>query len=267
MKILILGSNSYFARNFSYYLKSLNSDWYIIGIDVLDNQNEYVNEFYKIDLAKPFDYNFQIILTVNFASLSHVDLSFEHPKMIYDNNINLALNISQITSDKRLIHISTDEVDDVSNPYSISKYTQELILNTSNKSNCFSLSGWAIIRFNNLYSNYTESTYPTQPTIWNVLRTAKTDKTINIVKDYDKITRNFLPVQIACEKLYKFIFSNKTFETIYNGYEISIKDFIKEYENKYQIQFDLNIVPNRKNTDYSYAKIDPIDYNTFIKYL
>lgn len=264
MKILILGSNSYFARNFTYYLKTINNNFWIIGIDKLINQNINIDEFYQIDLAKPFDINkFSGYLTINFASLSHVDVSFKQPKMVYENNVMLAINIAKLSSKNRLIHISTDEVDDVSNPYSISKFIQELILKD-----------WNIIRFNNLYSNFdTFGTFPTQPTIWNVLRQAKKEieinhnKVVNVVKDYDKITRNFLPIQIACTKLWEFILSNKKIETVYNGFEISIKDFIKEYENKYQIYFNLNIVPNRKNTDYRYAINNPINYNDFIKYL
>lgn len=88
------------------------------------------------------DIDFDVI--INFASESHVDRSIKNPLVFFHNNIDLMINLLEISRIKRInhfVHISTDEVygslpigsinnewqfpHRPSNPYSASKSSQE----------------------------------------------------------------------------------------------------------------------------------------------
>ena len=148
-KYIIFGCCSYFARNFSYYLKT-KEKCQIVGVDILDNvsphKNIYLDEFIKFDLSTIdhtlIQFNNHII--INFASLSHVDESYKNPTKFWENNTGIALTLSTLKPSKG-IHISTDEVISHTNPYSKSKLKQEEILENTN---------WLIVRPNNLYSSF-----------------------------------------------------------------------------------------------------------------
>lgn len=262
-KYIIFGCCSYFARNFCYYLRNTESTngCQIIGLDILDNEkphkNIYLDEFIKYDLTKIdhtlTQFNNQII--INFASLSHVDESYKNPIHFWENNTGIAYTLSMLKPSKG-IHISTDEVISHTNPYSKSKLKQEEILKNTN---------WLIVRPNNLYSSFNETTLPTQNTLWNVLRTKKS---INLVESASKIKRCFLPVQIACEVLWKILhYSTEKINEIYLGKEMCIMDMIMEYEKKYKITHIIQMVEDRPETDYSYPKGMEISYLSFVKYL
>lgn len=265
-KYVIFGCCSYFARNFSYYLKmkegSVGGDrCQIVGVDILDNvephKNIYLDEFIKFDLTK-IDYNltqFNNHIIINFASLSHVDESYKNPIHFWENNTGIALTLSMLKPSKG-IHISTDEVISHTNPYSKSKLKQEEILENTN---------WLIVRPNNLYSSFNENCLPTQNTLWNVLRK---QEQINLVESACKIKRCFLPVQIACEELWKIVhYSTKKINEIYFGREMCIMDMILEYEKKYKITHIIQMVKDRPETDYSYPKGKEISHLLFVKYL
>lgn len=259
-KYIIFGCCSYFARNFSYYLKTMEN-CELIGVDILDNvsphKNYYLNEFIKFDLTK-IDYSliqFNDCIIINFASLSHVDESYKNPLHFWENNTGIALTLSMLKPLKG-IHISTDEIISHTNPYSKSKLKQEEILSKTN---------WLIVRPNNLYSSFNENCLPTQNTLWNVLRT---NENINLVKSAFKIKRCFLPVQIACKELWKILhYSTSKINEIYLGKEMCIMDMIMEYEKKYNKSFNIQMVEDRPETDYSYPKGNEISNDVFIKYL
>jgi dTDP-glucose 4,6-dehydratase len=99
---------------------------------------------YKESIARLIDFDFDTI--INFASESHVDRSIDDPLSFFHNNIDLMINlleISRIKKIKHFVHISTDEVygslpvgsinrewqfpHRPSNPYSASKSSQEAI--------------------------------------------------------------------------------------------------------------------------------------------
>ena len=259
MKFIIFGCCSYFARNFCYYLKTHLVKPYLIGVDNLENNNKYIDEFYQHDLSKYINkldmFNNEII--INFASLSHVDESYINPRKFMKNNLGIATTLAMLNPSKG-IHISTDEVIDHSNPYSMSKYNQEEILKNTN---------WLFVRPNNLYSCYEfkSDLMPTAPTLWNNI---KRNNSLNMVKSADKITRNFLPVQIACPALLNIVlYSQYKINEIYKGYEINILKFVDEYDKKYDVKHELNFVPDRQVTDYKYLKNDSISYEIFKEYL
>lgn len=260
MKFIIFGCCSYFARNFCYYLKTNTTlKPYLIGVDILENNNNYIDEFYQHDLSKYINkldmFNNEII--INFASLSHVDESYMNPTKFMKNNVGIAKTLAKLNPLKG-IHISTDEVIDHSNPYSISKYNQEAILKNTN---------WLFVRPNNLYSCYDfkSDLMPTTPTLWNNM---KRSNKLNMVKSADKITRNFLPVQIACPVLLNIVlYSQYKINEIYKGYEIGILKFIDEYDKKYNVKHEITYVADRQATDYKYLKNDSISYEIFKEYL
>lgn len=259
MKFIIFGCCSYFARNFCYYLKQHFRKIKLIGVDILENNNNYIDEFIQHDLScysnKLTMFNNEII--INFASLSHVDESYMNPTKFMSNNVGIAKVIAKLKPSKG-IHISTDEVIDHSNPYSISKYNQEEILKNTN---------WLFVRPNNLYSCYEfkSDLMPTAPTLWNNI---KKSNSLNMVKSADKITRNFLPVQIACPVLLNIVLcSQYKINEIYKGYEIGILKFVDEYDKKYNVKHEITYVPDRQVTDYKYLKNDSISYEIFKEYL
>lgn len=115
---------------------------------LLEGRNETIFKLCEVDLAseksveKIAAYNFDTI--INFASESHVDRSIKNPLNFFHNNIDLMVNlleISRIKGIKHFIHVSTDEVygslpigsinkewqypHRPSNPYSASKSAQE----------------------------------------------------------------------------------------------------------------------------------------------
>ena len=74
-----------------------------------------------------------------------------------------------------------------------------------------------------------------------------------MVKDYRIIIRNFLLVQIVCEKLFKLIINQINFKLLTIPCEKhSLEKFIKIYEKKFNINFKINVIENRLNEDYDY---------------
>ena len=109
-----------------------STDYRLIELDLAD-----VNAVEQL-----IDIDFDVV--INFASESHVDRSIKNPLIFFGNNIDLMINLLEISRIKKInhfIHISTDEVygslpigsinnewqfpHRPSNPYSASKSSQE----------------------------------------------------------------------------------------------------------------------------------------------
>jgi dTDP-glucose 4,6-dehydratase len=162
MKILLTGASGFAGAHMLREL--LKSNYTEISCPVTYNHggninripallsNNYNSSFnlQKIDLAcresviKLMEFEFDTI--INFASESHVDRSISDPLNFFHNNLDLMINlleISRIKKIKHFVHISTDEVygslpfgsgnrewqypHRPSNPYSASKSSQEAI--------------------------------------------------------------------------------------------------------------------------------------------
>lgn len=262
-KIILFGSNSYLCRNFSFLMKSKIPDCKLIGLDKDDDINPWLDSFIKYDLTvfsndlKQFNDEY----IINFASNTSVDDSFKNDEEFTDNNIKIAMTLSKINP-KFGIHISTTSVEKMSNPYAISKYGQELILQSCVYEN------WNIIRLNNLYGAFNSHCLPVKnpKILWNVLRNGVN---INMVYDYQIIKRNFLPVQVVCDKLYYKILLGENFRILsMGGYECELSKFIDYYCQKYKLKFNIVLIENRKNEDYSYDNsFNNIDFETFMRFL
>jgi len=162
-RVLITGAGGFCGAHFiDHYL--VNTDWDIVGIDswnhkgvperILDSEH-YQNNKDRVtilthDLNSPFSEIFidrigKIDYIVNLASLSHVDTSISNPVSFIQNNVNLILNMLELSrkiNPEKFVQFSTDEVygpmlDNIphpewskilpSNPYSASKACQEAI--------------------------------------------------------------------------------------------------------------------------------------------
>jgi len=160
-KVLITGAGGFCGHHFiDHFL--VNTDWDIIGVDSwrhkgvperIKDSVHYQNNADRVtivthDLAAPFskvmiDRLAGVDYIINLASLSHVDTSIDNPVPFIRNNVDLILNmleLSRTIKPKKFIQFSTDEVygpmlDDQahpewnpmlpSNPYSASKAAQE----------------------------------------------------------------------------------------------------------------------------------------------
>lgn len=117
---------------------------------LLEEKSSTSYKLIELDLAganaveRLVDIDFDIV--INFASESHVDRSIKSPLLFFHNNIDLMINLLEISRIKRInhfVHVSTDEVYGYlpmgsinnewqfphrpSNPYSASKSSQESI--------------------------------------------------------------------------------------------------------------------------------------------
>jgi len=161
--VLITGTGGFCGHHFvDHFL--VNTDWNIIGIDswrhkgvserITDSKHYQANKdrvtILTHDLNSPFSDVFidrlgHVDYIVNLASMSHVDTSIENPVPFVQNNVNLVLNMLELSrkiKPEKFIQFSTDEIygpmyDGVahpewdavvpSNPYSASKAAQEAI--------------------------------------------------------------------------------------------------------------------------------------------
>lgn len=155
-KIIVTGSAGFVGSHFVEHILK-NTDWIVVGIDSFRHRGDalrchhLVGERYRViahDLTTPISMREiakigKVDYIVNFASLSHVDLSIEDPVNFGENNVKLILNVldyARRAQPEKFIQISTDEVfgpaiapychrewDPIlpSNPYSASKAAQE----------------------------------------------------------------------------------------------------------------------------------------------
>jgi len=159
MKLLVTGGLGFIGSNFILQTLKKFPDCHIVN---LDDQLEGSNLRSLVEIENSKNYTFvkgnitdKIILEklivncdqiINFAAESHVDRSIANPKPFIDSNIMGVFIILELVKkyDKKLIHISTDEVFgnletgsaiedscfNPSSPYSSSKASAELLINS-----------------------------------------------------------------------------------------------------------------------------------------
>ena len=161
MKLLVTGGLGFIGSNFILKIFSENKDISIINIDdqlfgsnsknltKIENSEKYefikgniTNNDFVSELVKKCD------VVVNFVAESHVDRSISNSKPFIKSNIYGVFTILEAIRifDKKLVHISTDEVFgslenksadenfrfNPSSPYSASKASAELLINSFN---------------------------------------------------------------------------------------------------------------------------------------
>ena len=165
MKILITGCFGFIGYNFLNTLtKTHKNEFKIYGLDSLENIYSKTNfhefsksnidfEFFKIDInniSETENYLKNLDAIVNFAAESHVDNSISNPEKFINSNVTgvaKLLKFSIKNNISKFYHVSTDEVygstvnnffneNDVfnpSSPYSASKASAELIIDSFTK--------------------------------------------------------------------------------------------------------------------------------------
>ena len=158
MNILVTGGLGFIGSNFILYLSKMYPDFKITNLDAcllgsnVQNLAILENKKYRFVKGNITDsYLTQKLVSksdivVNFAAESHVDRSIHYPKPFIDSNIIGAYTILEAVRkfDKKLIHVSTDEVFgslkidsatekypfNPSSPYAASKASAELLINS-----------------------------------------------------------------------------------------------------------------------------------------
>ena len=158
MNILVTGGLGFIGSNFILYLSKMHPSFKITNLDAcllgsnVQNLARLENKNYRFIKGNITDeYLIRKIVSksdvvVNFAAESHVDRSIHDPRPFIDSNIIGAYTILEAVRkfDKKLIHVSTDEVFgslkidsatekypfNPSSPYAASKASAELLINS-----------------------------------------------------------------------------------------------------------------------------------------
>ena len=274
MSTLITGAAGFIG---SHYTDSLiNLGFEVVAVDCLTYAGKLSNinieklKFYEIDirnkdkLEKIFKEN-RVDTIVNFAAETHVDNSIDNPAPFITTNILGVTNLLDYCTKfnvEKFIQISTDEVfgslntgyvnEDArlnpSSPYSASKASAELLINSYHKTYGINTN---IIRLSNNYGpkQYDEKLIPY------TLKQISKNKKIGIYGD-GKNVREWLYVEDAVNAINTIVFNGKTNE----AYNVSSGEFKNNLEVVRSILefFGMNdsaieFVGDRKGHDFRYA--------------
>lgn len=271
----ITGASGYFAGNFIYHnsaeLKTVGCVLYDLK-DLPPKLKDFDYCFIKGDINQTLGTNGGFKpgdVLINFASYSHVDYSFLHHNLVYNNNCSIGMTIRDII--KRypflyVIHISTDEIYTCSSPYSKSKLQQEKYIKSVKTNRVI------ILRFNNLYGN-TQS-YPiiqTQPCL-----IPNTIKKQSIIKqgNTEINTRNFMFIGDAINYVKKHVeriqasFAKQSDKNMNKVYELyfgriytvaQIQYMLEELFKKHNMIYKVLEIPDREINDTSYPTFNVFD--------
>lgn len=274
MSTLITGAAGFIG---SHYTDSLiNLGFEVVAVDCLTYAGKLSNinieklKFYEIDirnkdeLEKIFKEN-RVDTIVNFAAETHVDNSINNPAPFITTNILGVTNLLDYCTKfnvEKFIQISTDEVfgslntgyvnEDArlnpSSPYSASKASAELLINSYHKTYGINTN---IIRLSNNYGpkQYDEKLIPY------TLKQISKNKKIGIYGD-GKNVREWLYVEDAVNAINTIVFNGKTNE----AYNVSSGEFKNNLEVVRSIleffgmdDSAIEFVGDRKGHDFRYA--------------
>ncbi len=236
MKILVTGGLGFIGSNF--ILFSLKNDPKI-GITNVDACLTGSNPKNLIELKNSKKYKFvkaninnqKIInnlvskndIIINFAAESHVDRSISNPKPFLDSNINGVFSILEAIRkyDKKLVHVSTDEVYgslktksadenyilNPSSPYSSSKASSDLLVKS------YHITYGCDVKITRCTNNYGPMQFP-EKLIPKVINNAINNKPIPVYGNGKNI-RDWIYVLDHCKAIQKVIEKGKSGE-IYN---------------------------------------------------
>lgn len=277
MKLLVTGGLGFIGSNFILNVLSKNEDISIINLDdklfgsnlmslqTIENSENY--EFVKGNITDS-----QLVsklvekcdAVVNFAAESHVDRSISNAKPFVDSNIYGVYTILEAIRkfDKKLIHISTDEVFgslesksadenfkfNPSSPYSASKASAELLINSffiTYGCNCL------ITRCTN---NYGPRQFP-EKLIPKTILYAINDKKIPIYGT-GKNVRDWIHVSDHCEAVFQVLKNGKKGSSynISSDNEIDNETIIKKILSLMEKSEDMiEYVKDRPGHDFRYS--------------
>ncbi len=289
MKLLVTGGLGFIGSNFILHILNNFPSYKIVNVDAelvgsnLKNLEEIKNsDNYKFvkenileaDLMKKLIKNSDVI--INFAAESHVDRSISNAKPFIESNILGVFNILEIlkNTNKKLIHISTDEVFgsiesgsadndsrfNPSSPYSSSKASAELLINS------YVTTYGVNATITRCTNNYGPRQYP-EKLIPKSIILAEQNKKIPIYGD-GKSIRDWIFVEDHCTAIIKVILDGK-FGKVYNisaNNEIDNITMVKKILSIMNKPFDLiEFVEKRPGEDYRYS-INSSRFRTELKW-
>ncbi len=279
MRIIITGCYGFIGFNFlNYILKNYPKDFYIVGIDSLENkcskenskklpkQNNFKFIESNICNINELDFDFKDFDTlVNFAAESHVDNSIRNPEKFINSNILGTSKILQNSLENNIennLHISTDEVYgstldkyfkedekmNPSSPYSASKASAEMICNSFIKTYGMNIN---ILRPANNYGIYQQPEKLIPFSILNLLN----GKNIEIYGE-GKNVRHWLHVEDTCAGIFHILISKMKNEVlnIGSGEYLTNLDLANIILEKLELDNSrLSFIKDRPGHDYRYA--------------
>ena len=277
MKFLVTGCYGFIGFNFiNNLLLNHDDNLLIYGIDSLEsscsikNKNLQVNNknfiFFESNINQIDSLNLNNIDTlVNFAAESHVDNSIYNPELFIDTNVKGTTKLLKFAIENNIenfIHVSTDEVygskqegfcieNDIfnpSSPYSASKASAELIINSFKKTYNYEVK---IVRPANNYGIYQQ---PEKLIPYSIAKLEKNEK-IEIYGEGKNI-RHWLNVNDTCSAIMTVLENGKKGEVYNIGSDFYLQNI--EVAHKLLEILDLSndmidFVDDRPGHDFRYA--------------
>jgi UDP-glucose 4-epimerase len=261
------------------YLKILDRNLEFYNIDIRDN----------LELTKIFE-SHNIQLVIHLASLKSVSESMINPLKYYNNNINGTINLLEIMekygckkiifSSSACVYESSDishkenekiDINKIPNSYGKTKYMIEQIIQDTCNLNGFQS---IILRYFNpigYFSNLKNTSTQNKSNLFEVIIGSIQSDTCFSIFGNDYLTkdgfciRDFIHIEdlvdghMECIQILKNIEEGNFFEIINlgTGTGCSVKEFIDEFEKKYNLKLKYNIAPRRSgDVSISLANID-----------
>lgn len=178
-KILITGNSGYIGSHLSKMLTAENG-YEIHGLDI-NNPQHPVDNFYNIDITKPFSSDEEYDAVIHLAALVNVGESEKIPTQYYVTNLNGTVNVLRKIKTKNFIFASTGAAELCESAYGISKRAAEDVV----KEYCVENSvPYTIFRFYNVIG--TSGFNPTNPDglMYNLLKSKDTREFTIFGNDY-----------------------------------------------------------------------------------
>ena len=279
MRIIITGCFGFIGFNFlNYILENYPKDFYIVGIDSLENKCSTENakklteqnnfKFIESNICdiNNLDFDFKEFDTlVNFAAESHVDNSIRNPEKFINSNILGTSKVLQNSLENNIennLHISTDEIYgstkdkyfeedekmNPSSPYSASKASAEMICKSYIKTYGMNIN---VLRPANNYGIYQQPEKLIPFSILNLLY----GNNIEIYGEGKNI-RHWLHVEDTCRGILHILNSNMKNEVLNIGSGEYLTNLDLAHIILEKLELDdrrLSFIQDRPGHDYRYA--------------
>lgn len=272
-KFILIGGNGYYGRNYQYFLSSKGFEYVVIDKAKCGlGDDEFICDFSKDDFFEQLkklknydilnkDYRNSNAIVVNFAAISFVDYSLEHPEETIENNYNCCVNGLRLCKElncPKYIYISTDEVnvdkeEKHLSPYVVSKRKcEEFLINNFDASHKTEISILRPVNLMGTMEAHSESLNQKNPCllkkIADVIGMIKNGEN-NVPKIQIHGTGNqrrmFMEMKVACEVLHLFVFD--AFDTSilditeypeFRTQNLRIKDIVQYLSRKYGFAYE-----------------------------
>ena len=289
-KFILIGGNGYYGRNYQYFLSSKGFEYVVIDKAKCGlGDDEFICDFSKDDFYEQLKKlkNFNIlkeeycghnVAVVNFAAISFVDYSINHPEETIENNYNCCVNGLKLCKElncPKYVYISTDEVNvdkekEHLSPYVISKRKcEEFLINNFDSSHGIEISILRPVNLMGTMEAHSESLNQKNPCLLKKIadvigmiknneqnlrrRQDENNSLEQKVNNVPKIQihgtgnqrRMFMEMKIACEVLHLFVFDS--FDTSilditeypeFRTQNLRIKDIVQYLSRKYGFAYE-----------------------------